>query len=106
MSNLLEPVLPSDPIAAIRYLTESEHKLDLLRLNLVKRARLDGRSWEEIAVALGISRQSAWQFYAPRILKELEQEENCPQGLSGEEASDLAVSESRAVRRRRRTKPV
>ena len=102
MSSLLKSVLPTDPIAAIRHLTESEQELELLRFELVKRARREGRSWEEIAVALGISRQSAWQYYAPRILKEAEHEENAPQRLSSEEATDIAVSESRAVRRRRR----
>ena len=56
-----------------------------------------------IAAALGISRQSAWQYYAPRILNEFEREENCPPGRPGSEADDLAVSETRAVRRRRRS---
>jgi len=106
MSNLLKSVLPTDPIAAIRRLAESEQELELLRFELVKRARRGGRSWEEIAVALGISRQSAWQYYAPRILKEAEHEENVPQRLSSEEATDIAVSESRAVRRRRRNTAV
>lgn len=106
MSYFLESTLPTDPIAAIRNLAKREHELELLRLDLVKRARRDGRSWEEIAAALGITRQSAWQFYAPRILTDFDQEENAPQGLSGEAAVDLAVSESRVVRRRRRSKSV
>lgn len=105
MSHLLENALPTDPLAAIRCLTESEQELELLRFEMVKRARRCGRSWEEIAVALGISRQSAWQYYAPRILSEADQEENVPRRLSPEEATDIAVSESRAVRRRRRSAP-
>ena len=106
MSHLLENALPTDPIAAIRSLTESEQELELLRFEMVKRARRDDRSWEEIAVALGISRQSAWQYYAPRILNEADQEENGQRRLSADEATDIAVSESRAVRRRRRSTPV
>ena len=106
MSYLLENALPTDPLAALRRLTENEQALELLRFDMVKRARRDGRSWEEIAVALGISRQSAWQFYAPRILNEAEQGENRPRRLSTEEATDVAISESRAVRRRRRSNPV
>jgi hypothetical protein len=106
MSNLLKSALPTDPLAAIRRLTESEQELELLRFEMVKRARRDGRSWEEIAVALGISRQSAWQYFSPRILNEADQEENGPRRLSAEEATDIAVSESRAVRRRRRSNPV
>ena len=105
MGNLLDIALPTDPLAALRRLTENEQALEMLRYETVKRARRDGRSWEEIAVALGISRQSAWQFYAPRILNETEQEENRPRPLSAEEATDIAVSESRAVRRRRRSYP-
>lgn len=102
MTKILASPLPTDPIAAIRRLTESEHQLELLRFDMVKLARTNGRSWEEIAAALGVSRQSAWQYYAPRILNELDNEENTRPGLSPAEANALAVSESRAVRRRRR----
>lgn len=105
MSDLHKTTLPSDPLAAIRHLTESEHNLELLRFEMVKRARTAGRSWEEIAASLGVSRQSAWQYYAPRILNEFDQKENGQRELSVEAASELAVSESRAVRRRRRRKP-
>ena len=106
MSYLLENALPTDPLAALRRLTENEQAMELLRYDMVKRARRDGRSWEEIAAALGISRQSAWQYYAPRILNEADQEENKPHRLSTEEATDVAVTESRAIRRRRRRNPV
>ena len=103
MSYFLAAALPSDPVSAIRNLTEREQELETLRYELVKQARLDGHSWEVIAAALGVSRQSAWQYYASRILKEFEQEENRPSGRPGSEADDLAVSETRAVRRRRRS---
>ena len=103
MSSLIEDALPSDPVSAIRNLTERERELESLRYELVKQARRDGHSWEVIAAALGISRQSAWQYYAPRILNEFKREENCPPSLPGSEADDLAVSETRAVRRRRRS---
>jgi len=106
VSYLLENALPTDPLAALRHLTENEQALALLRYEMVKRARRDGRSWEEIAAALGISRQSAWQYYAPRILTEADQEENWPRPLSAEEVTDIAISESRAIRRRRRRNPV
>jgi hypothetical protein len=102
MSFRLEPVHPIDPIAVIRRLTESERELESLRFDAVKRARGAGRSWEDIAAALGVSRQSAWQYYAPRILKEFSQEENTQPGISSESAMDIAVSEAREVRRRRR----
>ena len=105
MSYLLENALPTDPLAALRRLTENEQALELLRFEMVKRSRRCGRSWGEIAVALGISRESAWQYYAPRIRNEADQEENVSRRFSPEEATDIAVSESRAVRRRRRTYP-
>ena len=100
---IFENALPSDPVSAIRNLTEREQELETLRYELVKQARRDGYSWEIIAAALGISRQSAWQYYAPRILDEFDREENYAPGLSGSEADGIAVSETRAVRRRRRS---
>ena len=40
--------------------------LDKVQRQLVQKARTDGRSWTEIGVSLGISKQSAWErFSAP-----------------------------------------
>ncbi len=105
MNLRFEAVLPTDPIAALHQLTESECELECLRFSMVKRAREVNRSWEDVASALGVSRQSAWQFYAPRILRELDREENTAAELTGEEADEIAVSESRVVRQRRRHRP-
>ena len=103
MKYFLEGVVAGDPIAALRQLTANERELETLRYDMVKKARGAGRSWEDIASALGVSRQSAWQYYAPRILIEFDKVENSPNELSSEQATDTAVAETTAVRRRRRS---
>lgn len=103
MNYFLESVVAGDPIAALRQLTANERELETLRYDMVKKARGAGRSWEDIASALGVSRQSAWQYYAPRILREFDKVENSPNELSSEQATDTAVAETTAVRRRWRS---
>jgi hypothetical protein len=103
MSLLSTDALPGDPLDAIGEITASEVELDRLRCALVKKARQSGRSWEQIASALGTSRQAAWEYYTARFRTELEQV-TCANGdLSEDEATALAVAESRSVRRRRRS---
>jgi hypothetical protein len=39
-----------------------------IRVNdLVRWAREDGASWEEIAKELGVTRQAAWERYGPKV---------------------------------------
>jgi hypothetical protein len=101
MSLLAPNSLPSDPIDAIEQITASEIELDRLRCELVKQARASGRSWEQIASALGTSRQAAWQYYTTRFRREFDNMGDSGELMSDDEAMDLAVSESSAVRRRR-----
>jgi hypothetical protein len=103
MSLLSTDALPGDPLDAIEEITASEVELDRLRCALVKKARQSGRSWEQIASALGTSRQAAWEYYTARFRAELEQVTGANGDLSEDEATELAVAESRAVRRRRRS---
>ena len=103
MSLLSTDALPGDPLDAIEEITASEAELDRLRCALVKKARQSGRSWEQIASALGTSRQAAWEYYTARFRSELEQVTGANGDLSEDEATELAVAESRAVRRRRRS---
>ena len=103
MSLLVPDSLPIDPIDAIEQITASEMELDRLRCELVKQARASGRSWEQIASALGTSRQAAWQYYTTRFRREFDNLGGSVEVLSEGEVMDLAVSESRAVRRRRRS---
>jgi predicted transcriptional regulator len=52
------------PLDAIRGITECLHGIESgLKAN-VARARSAGHSWQEIADALGVSRQSAWERFA------------------------------------------
>ena len=103
MSLLSTDALPGDPLDAIHEITASEVELDRLRCALVKKARQSGSSWEQIATALGTSRQAAWEYYTARFRAELDEFAGIPEDLSENEAVSIAVAESRAVRRRRRS---
>lgn len=79
-----------------------ETELESLRCDIVRRARAYGCSWEQIAEVLGVSRQSAWQYYTARFSVELDHRVSRNTDLSEEEAMRVALGEIRAVRRRRR----
>ncbi len=101
MSLLSTDALPTDPIDAIRQITASELEIDRLRCELVKQARESGRSWEQIASALGTSRQAAWEYYTSRFRIELSHRVKKNPKLSDDAAMQLAVSETKTVRRQR-----
>jgi hypothetical protein len=101
MNLLTTDALPSDPLHAIQEITASEVELNRLRCALVMKARQSGSSWEQIASALGTSRQAAWEYYTARFRAELDEFVGAKEGLSDDEAMEIAVAESRAVRRRR-----
>ena len=88
----------------MRVVTASESEIDALRVDLVRQSRDDGRSWEEIADALGVARQSAWEFYNVRLLTQVEDRVAKNKDLTEEEARRLAIEEVRSVRRNRRTR--
>lgn len=94
--------LPSDPVEALRAVIASEYELDALRIDLVRKSRVQGRSWDVIAAALGVSRQSAWEFYNARILDQIDNRVAQNEDLTEEQAMNLAVDKIRSVRRRRR----
>lgn len=94
--------LPADPLDALRVLARTEAELDELRRQQVAAARSAGASWEQVGEALGVSRQSAWEYYAGRTRAELAANAAANTDLSEGHATDLAVEEVRAARRRRR----
>ena len=95
--------LPADPVEALRELTRSEAELERVRLERVRAAREAGVSWDQIGAALGITRQAAWEYFNRDLQNRLTRNVEANTELTEEEAMKLAVGESRAVRRRRRT---
>lgn len=101
MTVVSQESLPDDPLAALRVLADTEVQLDRIRRDRVIAARAGGASWQQVGDALGVSRQSAWEAFTADVRAALEA--NVAQnGLDEDEAMDLAASESRAVRQRRR----
>ncbi len=104
MSVIAVDALPADPLAALRELARSEAELEQLRRGHVAAARAAGATWTQVGEALGISRQSAWEYYSAAIRGELAANVAANVSLSADDAGDLAVEEVRAVRRSRRSR--
>ena len=102
MGVIVTDELPADPLYALRALARTEAELDELRRQQVAAARAAGEIWEQVGQALGMSRQSAWEYFAARTRAELAANAAASSELSEGDAMDLAVGETRAVRRRRR----
>lgn len=102
MSVVSVDALPADPLAALRELTRGEAELEAVRRAKVEAARDAGASWEQVGEALGVSRQSAWEYYSSAVRSKLASSVEANADLSEADAMDLAVDEVRAVRRRRR----
>lgn len=94
--------LPTNPLDALRELTHREGVLDELRRERIMAARAAGASWEQVGEALGMSRQSAWEYFSAETRERLAANAAANKDLSEEEAMALAVSEVKAVRRQRR----
>lgn len=86
----------------MRELVRSEPELERLRRDKVLAARAAGATWEQVGNALGVSRQSAWEYFTARIREELADNVKANAELSEGEAMQMAVDEVRSVRRRRR----
>ena len=92
--------LPVEPLEALRQVARSEAELDELRWNQIAAARDAGASWAEIGGALGVSRQSAWEYFSRRLRSDLSANVG-RSDLSEDEAMELVVEEVRATRRGR-----
>ena len=54
-------------LAAAARTREVAERLDWVLLSLVGEARSEGMSWEEVAAALGVTKQAAHKRYAPHL---------------------------------------
>ncbi|WP_371778741.1 helix-turn-helix domain-containing protein [Streptosporangium subroseum] len=68
VTELAEAVDGRDPVAALAAVAALRRLLEELEAAHVTSARLQGSSWEAIAAALGVKRQTAHRKHAHRIL--------------------------------------
>ena len=94
--------LPADPLKAIRELSRVDSELESLRRDQVEAARRAGVSWEQIGEALGMSRQSAWEYYNRDARQALDQTVSANSDFEEAEALRIATDEVSTMRHRRR----
>jgi hypothetical protein len=94
--------LPGEPLQALRELSRAGTELEALLREQVAEARSQGATWEEIGESLGMSRQSAWEYYTRDVRQILDQAAADGEELSEEGALRLATEEVARIRRRRR----
>ncbi|GAA2759707.1 hypothetical protein [Actinopolymorpha rutila] len=63
---LVDTLRAKDPLEALGQIAELERQLDAETEIQVRRARVQGCSWEVIAAALGVSRQAVHKRFAGR----------------------------------------
>lgn len=94
--------LPADPLEALRELSRADVELEELRRERVEAARRQGATWDQIGESLGMSRQSAWEYYTRETRRVLD-ESAAGSDLDEDEAMQVATEEVGRARRRRRT---
>lgn len=94
--------LPTEPLEALRELSRADVELETLRRERVAAARTQGASWDQIGESLGMSRQSAWEYYTRKTRHVLD-ESVAGSELDEDESMRVAVEEVSRVRRSDRT---
>jgi hypothetical protein len=94
--------LPADPLEALQELSRAEVEIEALRRERVEAARRQGATWDQIGESLGISRQSAWEYYTRQTRRVLDESAACSD-LGEDAAMRIATEDVSRVRRRRRT---
>lgn len=64
---LVEPVGADDVLQAVSAAAELAERIDWALLSLVGEARGRGASWQEVAEALGVTKQAAHKRFAPVV---------------------------------------
>jgi hypothetical protein len=54
----------TDPLKVVAGIREGSRSLDTWQRKAVRTARDQGRTWDEIGAAAGVSRQAAWERFA------------------------------------------
>ncbi len=90
-----------DPLVRLRGLKVADQAVKRWLAEAVGDARKAGVSWAAIGEALGVSRQGAWKLYNAELLNAMAASQE-RSGLTDQEATDVAVSELRAMRAERR----
>ena len=100
--DLITPdALPADPIDALRELVRCEGEIERLRRERIMEARLAGASWKQVGEVLGMSEQSAWEYFTRSARTAVAGTARDNEALSEDDAAKLSVDEVRAVRHRR-----
>ena len=100
--DLITPdALPADPIDALRELGRCEGEIERLRRERIKEARSAGASWKQVGEVLGMTEQSAWEYFTRSARAAIAGAAEGNEALGEDDAVKLAVEEVRAVRRRR-----
>jgi len=89
-------------VADLERITQAEDRLRRERLLAVARARAAGLSWETIGRSMHLTRQSAWERFAP-LLEALESSWT-DATLTEEEALAISRPALQAVRQERRAR--
>ena len=100
--DLITPdALPADPIDALRELVRCEGEIERLRRERIKEARSAGASWKQVGEVLGMTEQSAWEYFTRNARAAIAGAAEENEALGEDDAVELSVEEVRAVRRRR-----
>lgn len=103
MGVVVADALPVEPLEALRELARGEVEIDQLRRITITAARDAGATWEQIGQALGMTRQSAWEYFTRGARDELAANiARNSSGLDETAAMALAVAETKQARRTRR----
>lgn len=54
----------TDPLKVVAGIREGNRTMDKWQRKAVRTAREQGRTWDEIGVACGVSRQAAWERFS------------------------------------------